>query len=55
MFAPGIGAEIVTIFHWQQDALISHAQTTEELQSLITSDGHRPGPKSTVGEWGRSQ
>src|SRR5262249_1385275 len=43
VFNPGIGAETVTNFNWQQDTLeldhFTNAQTTEELQSLITSDG----------------
>jgi hypothetical protein len=44
VFAPGIGAETVTNFNWQGDTLeldhFTNAQTTEELQSLIASDGH---------------
>ena len=44
VFTPGIGVETVTNFNWQQDTLeLDHftaAQTTDELQSLITSNGH---------------
>jgi hypothetical protein len=44
VFNPGIGAETVTNFNWQQDTLeldhFANAQTTGELQSLITSDGN---------------
>jgi hypothetical protein len=49
VFNPGIGAETVTNFNWQQDTLeldhFANAQTTGELQSLITSDGN--GSNST--------
>jgi len=44
VFAPGIGAETVTNFNWQQDTIeldqFANAQTVQELQSLITSDVH---------------
>ena len=44
VFNPGIGAETVANFNWQQDTIeldqFTNAQTTEELQSLIASDAH---------------
>jgi hypothetical protein len=44
VFAPGIGADTVTNFNWQQDTIeldhFANAQTMQELQSLITSDAH---------------
>jgi hypothetical protein len=44
VFAPGIGAETVTNFNWQQDTIeldhSANAQTVQELQSLITTDAH---------------
>ena len=44
MFAPGIGAETVTNFNWQQDTIeldqFANAQSVQELQSLVTTDTH---------------
>jgi hypothetical protein len=44
VFDPGIGAETVTNFNWQQDTIeldhFTNAQNIQELQSLVTTDVH---------------
>ncbi len=44
VFNPGIGAETVTNFNWQQDTIeldqFANARTVQELQSLVTTDVH---------------
>ena len=44
VFAPGVGADTILNFHSQNDTLeldhFANTQTTQELQSLITSDVH---------------